>query len=203
MDGTLTLPFLLNLKSICERFAVPAGADLVPWLRENAKDGLAEAIELIEKEEVKVFETGPQECLQPGLKDTIVYLQGRGVKLGIFTRSCQKGVDMFLQRADLPADTFDPVVTRDTPGLASKPSADPILHCCKMWDMKPEALLVVGDGIDDMRSGRAAGSKTVAMLRPSTNDLEEAAKVALKEVEMVRASDFNISSIGSLRRFFP
>lgn len=204
MDGTLTLPFLLDLADLKKHWTVPSGADLVPWLREKYKDdksALDEALLFIQKAELKTFEAGPQ-VLQPGVKDLILQLHSKGIKLGIFTRNCQAAVDAFLKLAELPTDIFYPIVTRDS-DLVNKPSPEPILHCCKIWGMEPQSVLVVGDGLDDMTSGRKAGSKTVAMLRPSTPDLEESAKVAMQEAGIVRASDFNISSLSSLNRFFP
>eukprot|EP00930_Biecheleria_cincta_P051224 TRINITY_DN36381_c0_g1_i1.p1 TRINITY_DN36381_c0_g1~~TRINITY_DN36381_c0_g1_i1.p1 ORF type:complete len:560 (+),score=69.27 TRINITY_DN36381_c0_g1_i1:80-1681(+) len=206
MDGTLTLPFQLNMARMRERIGGSSnfanGADLVTCLRQmhsGDKQALDAAMAIVEEEELLAF-SPPK--LQPGVRACILNLKKRGISVAIFTRNCQASVDAFIRHAELPPGTFDPVITRDS-HVANKPSPDGILHCCKVWGIEPRSALVVGDGLDDMRAGRAAGSLTVSMLRPSTDDLDEAAKVALKEVPMVQASDFNISDLGSLERFFP
>eukprot|EP00928_Gymnodinium_smaydae_P021847 TRINITY_DN18552_c0_g1_i1.p1 TRINITY_DN18552_c0_g1~~TRINITY_DN18552_c0_g1_i1.p1 ORF type:complete len:540 (-),score=95.05 TRINITY_DN18552_c0_g1_i1:128-1747(-) len=202
MDGTLTLPFQLNIARLRERLSIENGVDVVTYLRKkHAGDekALADAMKIVEEEEAKAFSPP---ALQPGVKDCISYLVARGVSVAILTRNCQASVTSFLQHAGLPSDSFHPVITRDAP-MQNKPSPEAILHCCKVWGVEPASVLVVGDGLDDMKAGTAAGCSTVSMLRPSTDDLDEAAKVALKEAPIVEASEFHISDLKALERFFP
>eukprot|EP00931_Biecheleriopsis_adriatica_P040943 TRINITY_DN23450_c0_g1_i1.p1 TRINITY_DN23450_c0_g1~~TRINITY_DN23450_c0_g1_i1.p1 ORF type:complete len:381 (+),score=80.06 TRINITY_DN23450_c0_g1_i1:415-1557(+) len=206
LDGTLTLPFQLNSVRMRARTGAPQDlgncADLVTWLRQKHatdRQALAAAMDIVAEEEALAF--NPPK-LQPGVKECLLRLRNRGISLGIFTRNCQTSVDAFVRFADLPIDIFSVVVTRDSP-QKNKPEPDAILHCCEVWGLDAASVLVVGDGVDDMKAGQAAGSLTVAILRPSTHDLEEAAKVARKEAAMVEASDFHISDLAALQRFFP
>lgn len=202
MDGTLTLPFQIDFARMRQRVGVPPAADIVAFLREKHagdESALAEAMAIVEEEELLAFRP-PR--LQPGVRECIERLRKLKVPLAIFTRNAQACVDAFLQHSGLPVDAFSPVLTRDSP-LRNKPSPDPVVHCYTAWGVEAASVLVVGDSLDDMSSGRAAGCPTVAILRPNTDSLEEAAQVALQENSMVKASDFAISELAALERFFP
>jgi len=117
--------------------------DVVTWLRQthaNDASALAAAMEIIVEEEDNAFDPPG---LQPAVKECILALQNRGVKLGIFTRNTRHNVESFLRHAGLPSDTFGPVVTRDS-AVVNKPSAEPVLHCCKAWGIDPSEALWSG-----------------------------------------------------------
>jgi len=207
MDGTLTLPGALDLSRIRERTGVPPGVDVVPYLREkHASDeaGLAAAMAIIDEEERASFNP-PQ--LRPGLRESIEHIRALGVPMGIFTRNSAGCVEDLVRHAELPPDVFSPIVTRDS-AMPNKPDPAPVLHCCETWGVEPAAVLVVGDGLDDIRSGRAAGSKTAAMLKPGPAGTVDAAKIeasaagANSEEAIVQLADYALSSVAGLKRFF-
>lgn len=205
MDGTLTLPGQIDFVAMRSRLGVLEGVDIVPYLRKRHAghpEALAAALAIVVEEELKAF-CPPR--LQPGLKECIQRLLAAGIRLGIVTRNCGDCVNEFLRHAELPADTFSPVVTRDT-DVPNKPDPAPVHLCCAAWGIDPAHVLVVGDSIDDMLSGRAAGSHTVAILesRPGldsggdeTIGPEPAGNAAL-----AASADFTVSSLDALRRFF-
>eukprot|EP00747_Dinoflagellata_sp_TGD_P194711 gnl/TRDRNA2_/TRDRNA2_62439_c1_seq1.p1 gnl/TRDRNA2_/TRDRNA2_62439_c1~~gnl/TRDRNA2_/TRDRNA2_62439_c1_seq1.p1 ORF type:complete len:388 (-),score=87.30 gnl/TRDRNA2_/TRDRNA2_62439_c1_seq1:54-1076(-) len=218
MDGTLTLPDQLDFKLMRERAGVPGGVDIVPYLREKHagdEEAMAKAMAIIDEMERSAF-SPPK--LQPGLKESILQLAARGVRMGIVTRNSAACVDEFLRYTELPAGTFSPVITRDS-DLPNKPDPAPVLHCCEAWGIEPKSALMVGDGVDDMKMGAAAGSPTVAMLRAGTgapnkgdpnlpasflaSAVEAADAAAIKDGALARAADHTVSSIPSLLRFFP
>lgn len=48
------------------------------------------------------------------------------------------------------------VLTRDF--LPCKPDPAPLLHICRQWKVPSSAVVMVGDGLNDMQSGRSAGA---------------------------------------------
>lgn len=206
MDGTLTLPGQIDFKLMREKTGVPAGEDIVTYLRtKHAGDqaSLDAALATIEELELAAFSPP---ALQSGLQEVIEYLQSMGIRLAIFTRNNHACVELFLREAGLSADTFSPIITRDS-DLEGKPDPAPVLHCCSEWDVDVSKVLVVGDGIDDIRSGKAAGAPTAAMLRPAptavdASVIEEAADAAQKEQGIAQLADYTISSLAAIKRFF-
>ena len=51
------------------------------------------------------------------------------------------------------------VLTRDF--LPCKPDPAPLLHICRQWKVPSSAVVMVGDGVNDMQSGRSAGAGVV------------------------------------------
>lgn len=43
-----------------------------------------------------------------------------------------------------------------------KPAPDPLLHACKLLNVKPEECIFIGDSINDILAGKAAGMRTIA-----------------------------------------
>ncbi len=68
----------------------------------------------------------------------------------------------FLKKFDL-LDYFECVVTSQT-CEHTKPFPDPVLYAAEQLNLEPQACLMVGDTIVDVRAGRSAGAQTVAVL---------------------------------------
>jgi len=141
-----------------------------------------------------------------GLEECIVGLTADGVKLGRMTRNLPETtrVDDLLRYVGLDGGVFAPIVACN-PDLAGMPDPAPVLHCCRAWGLEPASVLVVGDHLDDLSSGRAAGSLTVALLLGQ----EAAAFGSLESQAFQKAkvlsdqADFTVSSFDALIRFFP
>jgi phosphoglycolate phosphatase-like HAD superfamily hydrolase len=132
---------------------------------------------------------------QPGLVKLMDYLQSRGLRLALCTRNfeyvhrnhrCSNVVFNMLidlqSRAPvknllenhLPAHVFLPIITRDTPNILPKPDPAGILHIASEWGLaNGENLIMVGDSIDDMTSGHAAGAATVLLVNEHNRHLSE------------------------------
>lgn len=207
MDGTLTLPDQINFTRMRERTGVPQGEDIVPYLkRKYANDALqlSAAMDIIDEEE----RAASPPKLRPALQEFITWLRrDLGMPLAIVTRNSDEQFQEFLQHTGLPADTFFPVITRDS-NIPNKPEADPILHCCEVWGVAPQDVLMVGDDVDDILCGKSAGSRTVAMLRPGIGDnfvvdsktIEESSALGAKDSAVASAADYTASSLEALRR---
>jgi phosphoglycolate phosphatase-like HAD superfamily hydrolase len=90
------------------------------------------------------------------------YLDKRGIRKGICTRNFDAPVQHLLETF-LPESLFGPIVTRDF--RPPKPSPAGILHIAKEWMHVDggNSLIMVGDSIDDMTAGHAAGAATVLL----------------------------------------
>jgi phosphoglycolate phosphatase len=70
-------------------------------------------------------------------------------------------------------ELFDLVIGSDS-GFGAKPQAAPLLALADKMDIPAAACIMVGDSTHDLRAGRAAGMRTVAVL----TGLAEAAELA-------------------------
>ncbi len=68
----------------------------------------------------------------------------------------------FLEKFDL-LTYFECVVTSQT-CEHTKPFPDPVLYAAEQLNLEPQACLMVGDTIVDVRAGRSAGAQTIAVL---------------------------------------
>ncbi|OKO92682.1 hypothetical protein PENSUB_12667 [Penicillium subrubescens] len=104
---------------------------------------------------------------QPGLAKLMDYLKSRGLRRALCTRNFDH--------------IFLPIITRDTPNLLPKPDPAGILHIAREWGLtnRAENLIMVGDSIDDMTSGHAAGAATVLLVNERNSHLREHAHTDL------------------------
>ncbi|CBF85872.1 hypothetical protein AN1945.2 [Aspergillus nidulans FGSC A4] len=111
---------------------------------------------------------------QPGLVELMEYLRKRGVRRALCTRNFEAPVTNLLQN-HLPEHVFVPIITRETPGLLPKPDPAGILHIAKEWGLEDggKNLIMVGDSLDDMTAGHAAGAATVLLLNDHNDHLKE------------------------------
>ena len=168
MDGTLTMPGQLDFARMRKAAGLAADVSILEGIEALPTEKRADAWSAIEAIEAEAFE-----CieLQPGLVALIEALRSRGVRLAIATRNNANSVTTLLRKAGLPADTFDPILTRDSPH-PDKPDPAIAIAASKAWRLPPEACAFVGDSLDDMRCGRAAGMATcfISPAPPVPND---------------------------------
>ncbi len=82
--------------------------------------------------------------------------------LAVCTNKPRRATDLVLERLDLARYFRVVVAGGDLP--EQKPSPAPIVHIGRLFGVPPSRLVVVGDGVQDVGAGRAAGAKTVAVL---------------------------------------
>jgi len=103
-----------------------------------------------------VEETTPM----PGALATLTALAG--VPLAVCTNKPRKIADLVLARLEL-SDRFTAVVGGgDTP--RGKPDPEPLRCIAKRLGTSASRLVIVGDGVQDVACGRAAGAFTIAVL---------------------------------------
>jgi pyrophosphatase PpaX len=98
----------------------------------------------------------------PGVVDVIQELKREGLATGLVTSKNRSGAVRGLTLARLES-LMDVLVCADEVDNP-KPHPEPVEKAVRLLDADPAATIYVGDSIHDMRSGRAAGVRTAAVL---------------------------------------
>ncbi|MBN1865038.1 MAG: HAD family hydrolase [Victivallales bacterium] len=178
MDGTLTVP-LIDFEKIRIELGLSGEKDMLEEIDSWPDAKRKEAWDLIESYEKEVISSN---MLQPGCRDALVRFRESGVKLGILTRNTISGVEAFV---GLIGIEFDAVLTREHPHV--KPSPLPVQEILGIWKLAPNDVLMVGDYIHDIESGKAAGTGTCFFHNPGAKFFGDLA-------------DFSVSSFGELEK---
>ncbi len=112
-----------------------------------------------------------------GVRDSVATLRDRGVRLAIATSKRTTATGMGLRACGLPEEWFAAVVTADDV-TRPKPDPEPVVLALELsGERDPSRAVYVGDSIHDMRSGRAAGVRTAAVLwGPNTRETLQTTK---------------------------
>jgi len=178
LDGTITQPFF-DFDAIRAEMGYPADAgpilELMKKMTQRQRNE-AERI-LLAHEEKAVAES----ILNPGAKETLAELHGRGVLIGILTRNLRDNAVAVAKKHGLE---FDAVVGREE-GPA-KPDPFGVLHLCERFGIMPQESLVVGDYLYDLLCAKSANAVAVLL------------KNHRKADEFVKHADFVIENISDL-----
>jgi phosphoglycolate phosphatase len=97
----------------------------------------------------------------PGIVDTLERLAAGGAPLAVVTNKPGVLARALLQALSL--DRFFADVIGDGDGFPRKPSPEIALHVCARHAVAPAETLLVGDGLPDVRLGRAARCRVAAV----------------------------------------
>ncbi len=100
-------------------------------------------------------------ALYTGVKQLIDEVKKRSIKVALLTTKSQDQAELILKHF-LLFEKFDYVMGR-RPGIAHKPSAEPLLKICGDLKINETAAIIVGDSELDVECGKNAGSKTCAV----------------------------------------
>jgi pyrophosphatase PpaX len=98
----------------------------------------------------------------PGVVDVVARLKGDGIATGLVTSKNRTGAVRGLALARLES-LMDVLVCADEV-VNPKPHPEPVEKAVRLLGADPATTVYVGDSIHDMRSGRAAGVRTAAVL---------------------------------------
>src|SRR4030042_4632120 len=158
-DGTLTQPGALVFPEIKKGIGCPPNMPILEFIAglENHADRESAMCILNGFEMVAASISKPNQ----GAEELIRQLKRNGVLLGIISRNSKKSIGRAFEnfREVGPAD-FDIIISRDVP-VPPKPSPEAILYAARKWDISPEHILMVGDFVFDVQSGKNAGALTV------------------------------------------
>lgn len=100
----------------------------------------------------------------PGVLEAVSELRSRGMTLAVATSKRAEATMLGLARCGLPESWFAGIVTADDV-TRPKPDPQPVRMALELAGEKdPARAVYVGDSVHDMRSGRAAGVVTAAVL---------------------------------------
>ncbi|MHA1347755.1 MAG: HAD family hydrolase [Candidatus Heimdallarchaeaceae archaeon] len=128
-----------------------------------------------------------------GVAEVLETLQSRGYKMALVTNAGDKTVGRAKKALDI-LNKFDFIVTRNSVKKI-KPSPEPILLVCKFLNKQPGTCAMIGDFPPDVRAGKAAGTKTIAILGVNAKYTQD----KIRESE----PDVTLFSIGELLHLFP
>ncbi len=177
MDGTLTVP-ALDFAAIRREIGAGPG-DLVTQISGLSPSEQKRAWAVIHRHEEQAMR---DMRLQEGAAELLQRCRRHDLKLGIVTRNTQRSVDALCRMCRI---TFDVVVTREFPFL--KPHPEPVRHIARTWHLPPARILVVGDYIYDIQSGRAAGARTCFFGNPGLADFSAEADFAVGSMAELEA----------------
>jgi phosphoglycolate phosphatase len=111
--------------------------------------------------EMKAAEEGR---MLPGVKETLISLKRKGIKVGIVTRNCEEAVRKVLPDIEKVCDVF---ISRDSIKKV-KPHPEQLTSVVKALHVTGEETLMVGDHTIDIQAGKRVGMKTVGVLTGRT-----------------------------------
>ncbi|MCH7995280.1 MAG: HAD family hydrolase [Planctomycetes bacterium] len=150
-DGTLTKSYL-DFDEIRAEIGIDGGPILEAIGEMNA-EARAHAETILQRHE---WEAARNAQLQPGAREVVAACRAHNVPVAILTRNARPTLDFVLDRYDL---TVDAIRTRDDGAI--KPSPEPVHSICKQLGVTAASSWMVGDHLFDVRTGKAAGTRTV------------------------------------------
>ena len=104
-------------------------------------------------------------ALFQGAGGIVENLSSNGLKIGLVTSTQRKYLKTKMRPLkNAGVDTlFEAIITSDDVEKR-KPAPDPLITCAQLLDMKPGNCVYVGDTTTDIKAGKAAGMRTIAVL---------------------------------------
>jgi len=156
LDGTLTKP-VHDFADIRRQLGIPPQADILGYLAELAPE---EAQPLLEQLHAIELELLARTEAAPGAVRCVEHLASRGARLGILTRNSRIIARHTLTAIGL-ADYFLPEQILGRDDALPKPSPDGLHQLATAWGVSTSELVMVGDYLFDLQTGRAAGAVTI------------------------------------------
>lgn len=100
---------------------------------------------------------------RPGVRETIRFAAGKGLKLGLVTTTSWDNVDAILRSLDLPLAGFDVVTTSDTIARP-KPAEDAYTAALDYLKLDPTQVVAVEDNPDGAKAAKRAGLRCVGLI---------------------------------------
>ncbi len=182
MDGTLVdAPYdWKNIKKELNTQGIPI-LTYIQGLAEPEKTQKWKQLENFEKEATK------KAVLKEGIREFLVFLKRRGLKVALVTNNSRENVQYLLQKFNL---TFDLVLSRES-GLW-KPSGAPFNAVLKGLKLKKAECCVIGDTFFDIEAAKDVGIDNVFILN---RDRERFSSTPAKVFEDVKALQLYIRTL--------
>ena len=161
----------LNLPAVSRnQILAAAESEEFKWELVLPQDVLNRKEEIIDEAWAVINEIAPQMFadnldLIQGAEGIVKNLSSNGLKIGLVTSTQGQYLETKMQPLkSAGVDTlFEAIITSDDVAKR-KPAPDPLIACAKQLDMKPGGCVYVGDTTTDIKAGKAAGMRTIAVL---------------------------------------
>ena len=141
-----------------EGVGTPLAAQFAAW---REQEGMLEAL-IATYREYNLKHHDRMVTVYPGVVDVIAVLKREGMATGLVTSKNRSGAVRGLTLAKLES-LMDVLVCADEVNNP-KPHPEPVEKAVRLLGADPSSTVYVGDSVHDMRSGRAAGVRTAAVL---------------------------------------
>ncbi len=181
LDGTLTLP-VHDFSVIRRALGVPKGTDILGYLASLSQE---EAQPLHDK--LVELETGLLDRIEPapGMLQLITALRRRETRLGILTRNTRDVARQTLECLGI-GEFFSEECILGRGCVPPKPDPEGLFRLSELWGTVPEALVMVGDYLFDLQTGRNAGAATVHVDRTGSFAWPELADICVETLTELR-----------------
>lgn len=178
LDGTLTVP-VHDFAAIRAALGIPDGADILGHIDgqqpEEARR-LHGELDAIEEELAGRAEAAA------GAVRLVEALRGRGSRLGIVTRNTKRIALRVLEAIGVGGH-FAPEHVLGRHDVLPKPDPAGLARLGAAWGIPGRAMVMVGDYLFDLQSGRAAGTATVHVDRTGAFRWPELADIAVSSLD--------------------
>jgi HAD superfamily hydrolase (TIGR01509 family) len=153
LDGTLTVP-MHDFAGFKRSVGLPLELDILTGIAQRPASEQAEL-----HRAVKAWETSLVDGAKAadGAEELLASLSG---PVGIVTRNTREGALRTLEVIGL-ARWFPEDAVLGRTCAEPKPSPEPVQRLLGQWQVAPGRAVMVGDYVDDLRAGKAAGTSTV------------------------------------------
>ncbi len=176
LDGTLIVQEL-DFEAMRREIGLPSGTPLLEAVERLEGAGREAALGVLRRHELAAAETAR---LNPGVAAFLDWLAGRGVRTAVLSRNMRVAVEKVLRRCGLALDLV--LAREDAP---YKPSPEGLWQICAAWGVAPAEVLMVGDYLFDLQSGRNAGTRTALVTHGRSLPFAHLADVAFASFEDV------------------
>ena len=163
----------IDESSIEEKYLLEIIDEVVPILSKRnssaAEEFYQKAHLILHEIEMKAAEEGR---ILPGVKEVLVSLKRKGIKVGIVTRNCEEAVRKVLPDIEKFCDIF---ISRDSIRRV-KPHPEHMTSVLTALHVSGKETVMVGDHPIDIQAGKRVGMKTIGVLtgRTKRDEFEKA-----------------------------
>jgi HAD superfamily hydrolase (TIGR01549 family) len=156
LDGTLTLP-VHDFSFIRDALGVPKGTDILGYLAtiENSEGQPLQ-------DKLNEIETGLLDQVEPapGAIQLVETLNRRGSRMGILTRNTRDIALKTITRLGI-GGYFQKECVLGRDDTPPKPDPEGLFRLSLQWETDPAEMVMVGDYLFDLQTGRNAGAGTI------------------------------------------
>jgi HAD superfamily hydrolase (TIGR01509 family) len=175
LDGTITQPYF-DFDAIREEMGLERNSGpVLEAMEKMAPSERLNAQRILHYHEQKALD---ESRLNDSARETLLRLREMGISIGILTRNTKENACSIARIHELQ---FDAVVGREDGPV--KPDAFGVLHLCKIFGVKPQETLLVGDYLFDLLCAKSAGA--IAVLLANHEKADEFAKDSDYRIEKI------------------